>query len=161
MFTKVDESELDNDIQNNGFMESFDIAATQNDWKQVKNYLELKDMSKSWMQSPDWIDKWDPLPDFLPFEDPSTPEGAFVRRWQKERDRLVYGGMDGNHSTSLHKSSSSRLDGPSYQIYCDENHDAFLDILTCVPWDDLMQDDEDGADISAIDQDVYLIEILS
>eukprot|EP00557_Chaetoceros_sp_GSL56_P000488 CAMPEP_0176489560 /NCGR_PEP_ID=MMETSP0200_2-20121128/7355_1 /TAXON_ID=947934 /ORGANISM="Chaetoceros sp., Strain GSL56" /LENGTH=629 /DNA_ID=CAMNT_0017886713 /DNA_START=39 /DNA_END=1928 /DNA_ORIENTATION=- len=155
VFATVNESELDNYIQNNSNMETLEIVTTQNDWEQSGNFVEWMNTSRSWTENPDWIDEWDPLPDFLPFEDPSTPEGAFVRRWQKERDRCrLHGGMDGNHSISSHS--------PSYQIYCNENHDAFLDILTGVPWEYYLMQDEGGeGHISAMDQDVYLIEILS
>jgi hypothetical protein len=121
-----------------------EVVAKQNKTKRVENCLGLRDMSKCWTESTDWIEKWDPLPDFLPFEDPSTPEGVFVRCWQKERDRLqLHGGTGGNQSTTSCQDlehSDSCCNVPSYHMYCDENHDAFLDILTGVPWDDLMQD---------------------
>jgi hypothetical protein len=165
MFVKVDDSEVDNDIQNDASVTSSDIPVKEYKEEQLeKCTLELEDASKYWAKSTDWIEKWDPLPDFLPFEDPSTPEGVFIRRWQSKRDGL-HGGMDGKDVTSTSQdavddSSSACCDVPSYHRYCDENHDAFLDILTGVPWDELMQDNGND-NISAIDQDAYLIEILS
>lgn len=88
--------------------------------------------------------KWSSIPDFLPFEDPSTPAGSFVRRLQVENELAT--------SNDANIGDTSDIDLPLE--YCKEGHDAFLKILESVPW-------EDNNDDLTMERDEYLIETLS
>lgn len=93
--------------------------------------------------------KWDAIPDFLPFEDPSTPAGSFIRRLQVENELEE----NDDNPTDL-----SKLPPEFYT----EDYDPFLHILQSTPWED--DEDRDGngnGNEMSTEQDEYLIDTLS
>jgi hypothetical protein len=94
-----------------------------------------------------WMESWNTVPEDLPFQDPSTPEGSFIRRLQVDRDR----GHDD------YNAFESDLGIPA--VYMDENRDAVLEILESMPWDEGPEDSEELH--GSMKEDTFLIERLS
>lgn len=94
-----------------------------------------------------WMESWNTVPEDLPFQDPSTPEGSFIRRLQVDRDR----GHDD------YNAFESDLGIPA--VYMDENRDAVLEILESMPWDEGPEDSEELH--GSMKEDAFLIERLS
>jgi len=108
-----------------------------------------------------WMESWNGVPDFLPYQDPSTPEGNFIRRLQV--DINSEGDHDHEHDSDDDDNGNivSKMDIPS--IYFDESRDAVLEILETIPWeaDTCTNDNEEMLEFESMDQDEFLIETLS
>ena len=101
-----------------------------------------------------WMESWNAVPDDLPFQDPSTPEGNFIRRVQVDRDR-----DNDNGNASSNNSSRAEIDMEIPPVYFDENRDAVLELLESMPWED---ESEESTELhGSMDQDSYLVERLS
>lgn len=74
------------------------------------------------------------IPNFLPFEDPSTPEGAFFRSIQMERDLLF---------KTIHTDSDDDEDLSG--VFFLQHSDPALQYLYEAPWDDVIDLDADGS----------------
>jgi hypothetical protein len=107
-----------------------------------------------------WMESWNGVPDFLPYQDPSTPEGNFIRRVQVDRDRDHEHDSDDDENDDENENIVSKMDIPS--IYFDESRDAVLEILETIPWekDDTCTNDNEDM-LESMDQDTFLIEKLS
>lgn len=84
------------------------------------------------------------IPNFLPYEDPSTPEGAFFRRIQVERDSLL---------ESIDKDDVCE---DVTSIFYRQDSDPVLHYLHKAPWDAILESDADGSDMEK-----YLLTALS
>lgn len=84
------------------------------------------------------------IPIFLPYEDPSTPEGAFFRRIQVERDSLL---------ESIDKDDVCE---DVTSVFYRQDSDPVLDYLHKAPWGAILESDSDGSDMEK-----YLLTALS
>lgn len=103
-----------------------------------------------------WMDTWNGIPDFLPHQDTTTPEGQFILKCQIDRDKSDVGldELDTENEQYIKELTDE---------YCDSEN-TILEILQSMPWEDFDEYKDAENDLfaeSAMQQNAYLIEKMS
>lgn len=110
----------------------------------------------SFQKDDKWMDTWNGIPDFLPHQDTTTPEGQFILKCQIDRDKsdVALEEVDDEKDQYIKELTDE---------YCDSEN-TILEMLQSMPWEDFDEHKNEEHDLvseSAMQQNAYLIEKMS
>lgn len=131
------------------------IDESRKETLESKSMITVPKSFYSFQKDDKWMDTWNGIPDFLPHQDTTTPEGQFILKCQIDRDKsgVALEDVDDEKDQYIKELTDE---------YCDSEN-TILEMLQSMPWEDFEHKNEehDLFSTSTMQQNAYLIEKMS